>query len=817
MRAVLTLLLLPGRDLSMRFKKSFARSAACLSFSLLFFVAALAGPAMAQEDQDASPDKAKPPVSKLTVAPVTLSFNVNLDKATTETKHFNITNGGTLPLDVTVGAPSNSAYVITSGEGPSTIPGKVKKSKANILEVVVVFTPTGKGTDDGTIAITSDATSGKKDATVKLKGKATQKKATPTPTATATATPTPTLTPTPTRTATPTPTKTATPTPTPTLTRTPTPTLTPTPTPTPGLPVVVSTVPSITGCGGLGVAINSKIVVSFNQPMNSSTINTSTFLVTIPPSTTPILGTVFYDATNNLATFTPSSPLLPGTLYKVTITTGVESADGVFLASDFVFTFTTSASASTTPPTVISTNPANLGTAPTNQKITATFSEQMDSTTITGLTFTLFDTTASAPVTGTVTYSIIGATATFTPTCSPLPCSALTAGHSYTATVTTGAEDLEGHALVVPAVGLPPNPWSFTAGAADPTPPTITLTTPASLATAVPTNASINATFSKAMDPATLNAATFTLVDTTASTPVTGKITYDAANWIVTLTPLSVLTAGHSFTATVTTGAEDLEGNALTAGAKPNPWSFTVGSSTGLSPGAINLGAAAGFVIFAEAAITNTGTNVINGDMGLTPAGLSSITGFFVVDGGPGIVNGSIYTALQPQATAGLAALSAAFGDASPASLPGATVIPDNLGGTTEYPGVYTSDATTFEISGGNLTLDARGDANAVWVFQMPSTAGGLTLTASTCDVILANGAQANNVFWWTPGSVTIGGGCAMVGNIMAGTSITFASTGATLDGRALAGLGGPAPLTGAVTIAGTLGGAMSIPGACSQ
>ena len=99
----------------------------------------------------------------------------------------------------------------------------------------------------------------------------------------------------------------------------------------------------------------------------------------------------------------------------------------------------------------------------------------------------------------------------------------------------------------------------------------------------------------------------------------------------------------------------------------------------------------------------------------------------------------------------------------------------------------------------------------------MPSIATGLTLTNPTCNVILANGAQAANVFWWTPGSVTIGGGCAIVGNILAGTSISFASTGATLNGRALAGAGGANQLTGAVTIAGTLGGAMGVPGGCSQ
>lgn len=178
----------------MRFNKSFTRSIATLSFSLLFLIAAFARPALAQSDQDASPDTKKA-VSKLSVSPTTLRYSVNLDKATSEKKRFTIkdtgtaTPGGALGLDVTVGAPSKSGYVITSGGGSSTIAPK------GSLTVEVKFTPTGKGTDDATIAITSNATSGKSVATVHLDGKATQKEPTPTATATVTATPSPTPTP----------------------------------------------------------------------------------------------------------------------------------------------------------------------------------------------------------------------------------------------------------------------------------------------------------------------------------------------------------------------------------------------------------------------------------------------------------------------------------------------------------------------------------------------------------------------------------------------------------------------------------------------
>src|SRR5208282_112824 len=126
----------------MRLNKLVARPIAGLSFSLLFLIVAFARPALAQSDQDASPES-KTAVSKLSVSPTTLNYSVNIDKGVfNETKHFTITNNGTLALDETVGAPTNPDYVITSGGGSSTIPGKAKGVK-NSLTVDVEFIPTG--------------------------------------------------------------------------------------------------------------------------------------------------------------------------------------------------------------------------------------------------------------------------------------------------------------------------------------------------------------------------------------------------------------------------------------------------------------------------------------------------------------------------------------------------------------------------------------------------------------------------------------------------------------------------------------------------
>lgn len=155
----------------MRFK-SFIRSIASLSLSSLVLLAALACPALVQSDE-AAPD-IKTAFSKLSVTPKSLSYNVNINKGVfSETKHFHITNEGTVPLKVVVNTPSNPAYVVRSGGGTTTIPGKVKGSKAEHLSTVdVEFIPNGSvKSENGTIGVISDATSGKKIAIVALNGR----------------------------------------------------------------------------------------------------------------------------------------------------------------------------------------------------------------------------------------------------------------------------------------------------------------------------------------------------------------------------------------------------------------------------------------------------------------------------------------------------------------------------------------------------------------------------------------------------------------------------------------------------------------------
>lgn len=318
-----------------------------------------------------------------------------------------------------------------------------------------------------------------------------------------------------------------------------------------------------------------------------------------------------------------------------------------------------------------------------------------------------------------------------------------------------------------PNAGVPGDPF---------TPPTVTFVTPPDGSTLIcPNTAVVTATFSKGMNPATINASTFTLTSGGAS--VAGQVTYVAATNIALFTPASPLAQSAPYTATITTGAADIYGNRLEAN---KVWTFTTSvtcqaaSSPLPPPGPPTPGALCNFAILAGSTVTSTGPTIITGgDLGLSPG--TAVTGF-----PPGILTPpAVMHITDTTAATGQLNLTAAF--IAAAGTPGGASLPGNLSGLTFAPGVY-KNSSSVELTAGNVTLDAQGNADAVFIFQISST---LTTIGST-KVILAGGAQAKNIYWQVGTSATLGTNSTFEGTIMAGASITL-QTGAILNGRAAA------------------------------
>ncbi len=548
-------------------------------------------------------------------------------------------------------------------------------------------------------------------------------------------------------------------------------------------PIVINTDPANFATG---VALNKTVAANFNKVMDATTITTATFtLANTTLGGTAVVGAVSYSGTTAL--FNPIVNLLPNTTYTATITMGAKDLAGNSVVNNFTWSFTTGAAVDIIPPTVITTDPANLATnVALDKNIVATFSEAMDPATINTNTFTLKQ--GANNITGLVTYT--GVMATFNPSVNLLP------NTTYTATITNSSKDLAGNNLVNNYV------WTFTTTAIDVVPPTVVLTDPLNNTTGVTINKQPTANFSEAMDPLTINALTFTLKN--GATPVTGIVTYVGTT--ATFTPSANLLATTLYTATITTGVKDVAGNAMVSN---YVWQFTTAPQALPPP---SLGSMAIFGAFGgNAGVTNQGIfTVINGSIGSTAAS-TLITGFHDGTTGDvytetplnkGLVTGRIYTAPPTPGNATSAAIATqALADAvvtynsiSPASKPGG-IDPGagELGGLTLQPGVYKAAGGTFNITNGPLVLDAKGDANAVWIFQ---TAAGLTVgtagPAGAKSVLLINGGQAKNVFWYVGSAAVINGagGGVMTGTIIANSGVSFSTAGnvvqTVLNGRAI-------------------------------
>jgi methionine-rich copper-binding protein CopC len=368
-------------------------------------------------------------------------------------------------------------------------------------------------------------------------------------------------------------------------------------------PKVNSTIPAN---AALSAATSSNITAKFSTKMDPLTITGLSF--TLKKGTVSIPGVITYS--DSTATLNPADNMLPNTLYTATITAAVKDVLGTTMLKDFTWTFTTGDLPDITAPTLTLSDPLNNATGVAiNKLIAVTFSETMNPVTITSLTYTLKQGTVTVP--GVVSYS--GLKATFTPTAN------LDYSKVYTGSVTTGVKDVAGNALAAVYT------FSFTTVAApDVTAPTVVSTNPLDNAINVSFSNTVVLTFSELMDPLTITANTFTLKQGTTAVP--GTVIYSGTT--ATFTPANALAASTVYSAALTTAAKDLAGNALAAN---KAWSFTTkGPSAGQA--VVNLGTSANYVILAKTAINNIPTSAITGDLGLSPAATSYITGFGLTD-----------------------------------------------------------------------------------------------------------------------------------------------------------------------------------------
>ncbi|MCX7027601.1 MAG: ice-binding family protein [Spirochaetes bacterium] len=330
----------------------------------------------------------------------------------------------------------------------------------------------------------------------------------------------------------------------------------------------------------------------------------------------------------------------------------------------------------------------------------------------------------------------------------------------------------------------------FMVGCASPvnnlTAPTVGSASPEDAATGVPLNSLIIATFSKEMTAATINATTFTLTGPSA-TAIAGTVTLNDLGTTATFSPAGTFAGNTVYTATITTGAQDMLANPLAASFV---WSFTTGTTSAVSPASVALGTAGNFVILAKSAVSTTGTTAITGNIGVSPAAQSFLTGFSEtldstnVFATSSLVTGNLYAAdmavpTPSNLTRAVSDMEIAYTDAEERVTPDfVNMGAGNVSGLTLIPGLYKWGSGVLIAT--DVTLS--GGANDVWIFQI---AEDLTVSNGVM-VTLSGGARPENIFWQVAGQASLGTTSNFKGIILCKTQIVM-RTGAVMNGRALA------------------------------
>jgi hypothetical protein len=325
-------------------------------------------------------------------------------------------------------------------------------------------------------------------------------------------------------------------------------------------------------------------------------------------------------------------------------------------------------------------------------------------------------------------------------------------------------------------------------GAVDTAAPTIVGSDPGgpgSSATGVSPNAQVTVTFSKAMASASITTGT-TFTVTLGGAAVPGSVTY--ADSVATFTPTAPFLLDTTYTATVSTAATDEAGKPLAAA---YTWTFKTDATLPAGPPPVLLGAAGNYVVLAKAEITNVPTSMITGNVAISPAAASYITGFSMTKVGTywtsAQVTGKLFAAdndppTPSNLTTAVGNMEAAYSDAAGRPAPPVGPFLDlgagDIGGKTLAPGLYrwTSTVTIPD----NVVL--AGAANDVWIFQVT---GDVMMSANKA-ITFTGGGRPRNVFWQVAGSVDVGTSAHVEGIILSKTLIKL-GTGASINGRLLA------------------------------
>jgi hypothetical protein len=406
------------------------------------------------------------------------------------------------------------------------------------------------------------------------------------------------------------------------------------------VPPTISTVSPVNGA--TGVSIGTTVSATFSEAVNAATITAANVELRGPGST---LVTATLNTSSNIVTLTPTAPLANATLYTATIkggTTGVKDLAGNSLASDFVWSFTTTIG-DIIPPTVSAVSPANGATGVViNTTVSATFNEAINAATVTAATVELRDAGNNLiPATLNTSSGVVTLT----------PSSPLANSTTFTLTIkggSSGVKDLSGNALVNDFVS------SFTTVIIDVTPPAISSVTPVDGATGVSLTTTVTATFNEAISAATITAANVQLKDAGNNTIAA---TLNTSSNVVTLTPSAALNNSIVYTVTIkggTTGVKDIAGNALV---NDFAWSFTTVADliaptvTTVSPtnGATGVSATTTVTATLSEAInasTVTGTTVQLKDPGnnIITATLNTSSNLITLTPSAALVNSAVYT-----------------------------------------------------------------------------------------------------------------------------------------------------------------------------